>query len=199
MDNQKDLQSTKIKQVSPPNNLPTGEIDPVHPDMLPAVTNKSENLPAITKKLEIRKVQKNLPAKKPIKQIKKKEKMLPRIPRKNNLPVISKKDSNLPTIQTKTKKSISTKLAQTNKLKNQSSKKILITDEDKKKIPPIIISSDELSSPKHSKNKVVKFITKKKKPSPVKNHSLKPKNEIIDPDDIQSNFLDRLKKFGIKK
>src|SRR3989339_625837 len=94
--------------------------------------------------------------------------------------------------------------------------RIFISDEDKKKVPPIIISNEDLSFPQKSKIRTIQPSDHEKKlktnriipiehPDETKinlkhhNQPLKNNHEekLIDPDDIQSNFIDRLKQLGI--
>lgn len=238
MNKENNKKYTKIKEVSPPNNLPIGEIDPVPEEMLPAIV--SQNLPAIREKEEMVIVEKKLPAilkkEEEIKEQKKarsikasKDPYLPAIiPQKINKPAIinipeNKNEYPVKKLDEKkeiksSQKNIPPKKKDIIKNKEQHQQhheknKIFISEEDKKKIPPIIISKNDLYSPKKEKisspgktekqplkTKIIPTTREDKDGSEI---NLKGKNEnsgseeLIDPDDINSNFRSRLRKFGI--
>src|SRR3989339_668167 len=155
-------QFIRTKEVPPPNNLPVRGNNFAPESMLPAITDhEHSNLPAIKEKEELVIIEKKLPAK--IKRKKNAEIQVEngKSTQNDEREKIKKEDVAPP-------KSPLVEHAN-NEERILKKDRIFISDEDMKKVPPIIISNEDLSFPE----------------------------KLIDPDDIQSNFIDRLKQLGI--
>src|SRR3989339_280532 len=196
-------QFIRTKEVPPPNNLPVRGNNFAPESMLPAITDhEHSNLPAIKEKEELVIIEKKLPAK---------------IKRKKNAEIQVENGKSTQNDEREKIKKEDVAPPKSPLVEHANNKdRIFISDEDKKKVPPIIISNEDLSFPQKSKIRTIQPSDHEKKlktnriipiehPDETKinlkhhNQPLKNNHEekLIDPDDIQSNFIDRLKQLGI--